>query len=173
LTEESVVAKEVMQADMVATQQAERQRRAAHSPRQIAFEARTHALRYPRPDGVIPEEEDYFIGLIQFVIEELGIQPGENAASGLADRRSSGRGTRDDFDSAMSRSSFATISDTMNRRGSWLNENLNMLLMVIAIVAVAVIIGITAYFMIVMTPDTAAPDPSISSTPAPETSVDE
>ena len=158
---------------MVAARQGERQRNAAVHPRQIAFDRRTHALRYPRPDGVIHEYEDYFIGLIQLVIEELEIRPETNAGAGVSDHRNRASSMRDDFDSAFSRSSFATFSDTLNRRGSWFSENLNMLLMGIAVTAVVIIIGMAGYFMIVMAPDTAAPDPSISSTPAPEASVDE
>lgn len=175
LTEESVVAKEVMQADMIAARQAERQHSAAVHPRQIAFDRRTHALRYPRPDGVIPEYEDYFIGLIQLVIEELEIRPETNAGTGVSGHRNGASSMRENFDSALSRSSFATFSDTMNRRGSWLSENLNMLLMSIAIIAVVIIIGMAGYFgyTILMTPDIAAPNPSISSAPASETSVDE
>jgi len=167
LTEEGVLAREAMHADILVTQQAERQRRIADNPRQIAFDRRTHALRYPRPDGVLPEEEDYFIGLILLVIEEVGLQPRPNAGAGLSDRRSGGLSLPDGFESALSRSSFAAFSDTVNRRGSWLSENLNMLLMVIAMTAVVVIIGMAAYFgyTILMPPDIAAPDTSAPSAP--------
>jgi len=109
----------------------------------------------------------HFIGLILLVIEEVGLQPRPNAGAGLSDRRSGGLSLPDGFESALSRSSFAAFSDTVNRRGSWLSENLNMLLMVIAMTAVVVIIGMAAYFgyTILMPPDIAAPDTSAPSAP--------